>query len=297
MPSRLKRSRSALQDQDPEEQKWLRAYGHLIKFKRHFGCWPRPTEKYPGRFYLGQWMYQNRREFFEGRLSKFRLKKLKEAGCPLDPIRYVDQYWDQQIRMLKRFRRIHPDRWPYASEEFPQGNRLGRWLRDQKIKHTRGTLKKVFRNRLRAIGYPLKAVLAHDALWRRRYQVLVAYRKRNPKSWPTQSERLGQWCNTQRLARKVRRLTRARVKLLNQLGFIWSVKRDRWDAHFQQLVRYLNKHGKAPTTWSSQGGAHEKLAVWLAFQKARYRRGVLELDRLRKLKQLGIAMPKLSRRR
>lgn len=288
------RSRTRLPDIPPGETRWMRSYRLLLRFKRLRGRWPLPTESYPDRCRLGQWMYWNRRKHFAGMLSSFRLRKLEDAGCPIDPIRYVDQFWVYQFKMLQRFRKAHPDRWPYTGEHFPEGNHLGRWLREQRIKHSRKTLKPQYRQALESIGFKVRHIVAHKDLWERQFNRLLKYRLRHPRNWPDILEGpLGLWCNTQRVNRRSGKLSRSRVRRLNVIGFTWHVNQSKWDSRFDQLKEYLALHGRPPSTWSSKGKKAEDLVlgVWLNFQRIRIRRGLLESDRLGKLSRLGLALP------
>ncbi|HKP98484.1 MAG TPA: helicase associated domain-containing protein [Fibrobacteria bacterium] len=280
----------------PAEEKWLLAYGRLVKFKRLFGHWPRPTEKYPGRFGLGQWMYKNRCQYFKQTLPAHRLRKLEAIGCPLDPIRYLDQYWEYNLKMLSRFRERYPDRWPYVSEEYPKGNRLGRWLREQRIKHTRGTLKKQFQSRLRSIGFPLKPITRHHDLWRQRFLALKEYREKHPDRWPDTGV-LGRWCTSQRSKRTTGHLNRHRTGLLNKMDFDWNTKETQWFRRCDQVADYMLRHGGGLPRASSPVESERILSSWLIFQRNRSRRGLLEPHRTRRLRRMGISLTTRRRSR
>lgn len=269
---------------------WLRWFHWLIKFKRLHGNWPTATTKFPGHSRIGQWMYRNRQEYFQGKLSKFRFRKLEEAGCPLEPIRHVDQYWDHQFGLMLKFRRRNPGRWPYSQEEFPKGNRLGRWFHEQRFRHTRGTLKKFLRAKLKSIGFPFKPVTMHTDRWNRNFEALKSFRKSHTNRWPNRGI-LGRWCFSQRRRRVTGELSRERIRLLNQLGFEWNSKVAVWRRRLIELRDFIRRHeGKRPA-FESRNSQERVLANWLAFQRSRNRRGLLEAERRSKLNRLGLRLP------
>jgi hypothetical protein len=199
----------------------------------------------------------------------------------------------RQFGLLKQFRAHHKDRWPFTAEEFPKGNRLGRWFHEQRLRNKRGTLKKPLASLLRSIGFPFREkVLKRSELWCLRFEELKAFRKRHPKRWPSKSEKpsrenvLGAWCHAQSSKRDTGRLSRERISLLDSLGFEWRPKDAIWMRHYLDLSRFFRLHpGRKPRA-DSASAAERALAAWLGFQRKRIRIGKLEPRRKRLLDRI-----------
>ncbi len=280
----------------PYDKMWRVQYENVIRFRKLYGRWPHPTERFPGRTQIGQWHYRNRQAFLAGVLKEDRLELLQKIGFSEFSIRLVDCNWEQQFECLKQFRAKHPERWPYTAEEFPKDNRLGRWFHEQRQRHTRGTLKRKWMVRLRSIGFPFQSkVVKRKDLWLQRYEELTAFRRKYQGSWPQKSEHpsstetLGNWCNAQRWKRRRGVLAKERIRLLDALGFEWEPMEATWTNNYEFLLEFQRKNtGRKPNA-NSEDGRERSLAAWLTFQKVQLRKGrVAEPKRIRLMKALAI---------
>jgi hypothetical protein len=64
------------------------------------------------------------------------------------------------------------------------------------------------------------------------------------------------------------RLTNARIRKLEELGFVWSV-RDDWQQHYEELVKFMNENGH--TNVPARYEANRKLGIWVSAQRQQYR--------------------------
>ena len=278
------------------DKMWRVQYENVIRFRKLYGRWPHPTECFPGRTQIGQWHYRNRHAFLTGVLKEDRLELLQKIEFSEFSIRLVDSNWEQQFECLKQFRAKHPERWPYTAEEFPEGNKLGRWFHEQKMRNTRGTLKRKWMVRLRSIGFPFRSkVVKLKDLWLQRYEELKAFRKKSPERWPRTGDHpsridpLGSWCHAQRLKRRKGILAKERIRLLDALGFEWEPLEAAWTSQYEFLLEFQrNNTGRKPNA-NSEDRRERSLAAWLTHQKVQIGKGRLaEPKRIRLMKVLAI---------
>lgn len=71
----------------------------------------------------------------------------------------------------------------------------------------------------------------------------------------------------------VGRLTEERIRRLDEVGFVWSI-RDDWQKHYDELKEYKKKHGhcNVPSRYSE----NRRLGIWVSAQRAAYKSGPKE---------------------
>lgn len=262
------------------DEQWMRQYGNLVKYRaRHKGSWPSTLEEFPAGNRLGQWAHRQRDLHARRKLSQDRVRLLSKLGFPWEKTDERQSHWSEQYAHLVEYRRRFPDRWPFAREEYPRGNRLGLWVWRQRQNHARRKLPKARLADLAKLDFPL--VLPDS--WESHFKTLKEYRAKNPGRWPKAREeypegnRLGLWCHLQRCAHKAGKLLPARVAKLNKIGFLWSVKNLGWARYYQQLKEYKRKN---PSKWPSLDASvlpDKKLISWCSAQ--RHKRKMKKLDK------------------
>jgi hypothetical protein len=128
------------------------------------------------------------------------------------------------------------------------------------------------------------------ALWKKRYAELVAYHAAHghvnvPQRYEDNPE-LGRWVKDQRAFRRSNKLSKERISLLDELGFIWKLKRpdDFWAEKLGQLVEYKDQTGSVNPP---REGDTKLLACWVDRQRRAGRKGKLTTERVRKLNEVG----------
>lgn len=129
-----------------------------------------------------------------------------------------------------------------------------------------------------------------QALWRKRYRQLAEYHAAHghtnvPQRHPENPE-LGRWVKDQRAFRRNGKLSDERIALLDQLEFVWKIKRpdDFWREKWEALRRYRNETGSVNPP---REGEYKLLACWVDRQRRAGRRGKLTTERVRLLEELG----------
>ncbi len=135
-----------------------------------------------------------------------------------------------------------------------------------------------------------KCIDAVGDVWDERYGELVAYREKHSTcDIPARSQEnapLAKWVVTQRVKRRTRRLSSGCIALLDKIGFNWDPNKAEWRSRYLELVDYkkIHRHCNVPQT-NSKG---HPLANWLSTQRAEFRKGLLDQDRVRLLENLGV---------
>ena len=71
-------------------------------------------------------------------------------------------------------------------------------------------------------------------------------------------------------------LTEERVRLLNDLGFIWSRRTNTWNENFQRLSKWKEAHGSCHIPDDSKDPDLATLHKWVADQRVHYKRQIAE---------------------
>ncbi len=77
----------------------------------------------------------------------------KEIIELFETIEVTLQSWRVNYNHLQEYRKIHPDRWPQASEEYPVDNNLGLWCSTQRKAYTKQKLSQERIRLLEALGF------------------------------------------------------------------------------------------------------------------------------------------------
>eukprot|EP00814_Leptocylindrus_danicus_P016738 CAMPEP_0116023680 /NCGR_PEP_ID=MMETSP0321-20121206/11774_1 /TAXON_ID=163516 /ORGANISM="Leptocylindrus danicus var. danicus, Strain B650" /LENGTH=358 /DNA_ID=CAMNT_0003495083 /DNA_START=85 /DNA_END=1162 /DNA_ORIENTATION=+ len=142
----------------------------------------------------------------------------------------------------------------------------------------------------------------HGGLWAERARELMKYRDDHGHcNVPCRNiSSLGNWVGTQRAefkkfgAGKYSNMTPQRIKILNQIGFVWigRVRYDEgWMKMFKELMKYKEKYGDCLVPRRYEG--NPKLGRWVYTQRFQYQNKKEEgrtrttEERQRKLKEIG----------
>lgn len=206
---------------DERQSHWSGQYARLQEYRnRHSDSWPYAREEFPKGNRLGLWVWRQRQNHARKKLSKHRQALLAKLGFPL----VLPDSWETHFQTLKDYRAKHPQRWPKAREEFPAGNRLGLWCHLQRCAYKADKLLPERVAKLNRIGF-LWSV--KNLGWMKYYQQLKDYKRKNAAKWPSldasalQDKKLISWCSAQRHKRKLKKLDKEKVEMLNALKFRW----------------------------------------------------------------------------
>ena len=130
-----------------------------------------------------------------------------------------------------------------------------------------------------------------STLWRRRYDALVAFAKREgharvPIDHIEAGLKLGGWVSFKRTLKREGRSPAYRVRLLNQVpGWSWEPEQEAWDRGYAVLVKFCAREGHACVPTQHVEDDFE-LGVWVKWQRRQFKTDRLPIDRARRLEAL-----------
>jgi len=143
----------------------------------------------------------------------------------------------------------------------------------------------------------------HEEKWSFHYQELVNFKKEKgdclvPHTYPAKPH-LARWVKRQRRQYKLRvegnknsTMTEERIKILNDIGFVWDSHEVIWNERFSQLMAYKEKvgHCRVPSYCKEC----PQLASWVKCQRRQYKLfwdqgkgSSMNLDRIKLLNSIG----------
>lgn len=264
---------------------WNYYFGLLKEFREIFpNRWP--NKRVLEEKNLAHWCGRQRQLFKKNQLNSKKLTLLDDIDFIWD---CLSDLWCKQLDFLKKFREKYPDRWPTKYEEFPAGNPLGGWCSQQRKYFIKQKLEKWRIDELNNIGFCWDIFIDE---WNKQFNFLKSFKELHPMRWPFAREefprgnRLGVWCGTQRQNKKNGLLDGWKIKLLNDLQFIWDPIHDEWLNQYNILKEYRVSH---PNEWPMQKSRSVKsgLGVWCTNQRQNFRKGLLDKIKIDLLNQIG----------
>jgi len=135
-----------------------------------------------------------------------------------------------------------------------------------------------------------------DTYWMRNYGALVEFKKINDhcnvSKFDIKYFKVGKWIKEQRYHRNnENRLTPERIKLLENIGFDWGIKRNKWDEMYEWLKNYYTEQGVAyvqrDMSQGYSGNKLNRLNRWCGKQIWYNNRGLLPPDKKRLLEDIN----------
>ena len=132
-----------------------------------------------------------------------------------------------------------------------------------------------------------------ESAWQEQYTYLQEYRKTHPDRWPALREdypvdnNLGSWCAHQRTAYTKQELSPDRIRLLEDIGFMWDPLEAAWQEQYNYVQEYRTTY---PDTWpqaSEKYPVNNNLGSWCAHQRTAYTKQELSPDRIHLLEAIG----------
>lgn len=185
----------------------------------------------------------------------------------------------------------------YVQEEYS----LGHWLIEQKQRYAAGRLSDQEIHDLENCGIRWKLHTSRD--WEEWYAIAERYYEtkgnlRVRADYVTEEgERLGKWIGTQRDCYHhrpgKRRLLPSEIERLERIGMIWSIAQERdayWTRMLQYTRNYVSEYDRLPPRSQEKVITPEgfDLTNWVRNQQERYRRGLLNEERISALREAGV---------
>lgn len=291
---------------NPRETNWRGAYLELVRFQKRFGhC--RVPQNWKENKSLAHWVKTQRMDYVSGELHGDRVVLLEKIGFEW----IVDRStWDDRFADLCAFKErfgncLVPVKWA-------ENRLLGSWVVRQRHLRRKGRLSGRLVDRLDSIGFdwdartvaktPARKPSDPDKQWRAAFERFRTYASSHGTAVirvvDAETRKLNRWMLSQRQAMKRGDLSEARIKALNEIGFVWQVKSRSeasalnhtarpWNDMYLELADFFKLHGHSnvPDDWS----AHPDLPHWVRLQRLYKQRNRLAPDRVHQLEELGFA--------
>jgi hypothetical protein len=283
-------------------RQWDFWFGLTLKYKDEFGN-PNAEANYKTNegYHLGSWQSHQRRNYIKGKLSPDKIKRLEDIGFKWD---ILEEQFEKGFQETLLYKEITGN--PNVSRGYntPEGFRLDNWQRSQRQTYRKGKISSDRIRRLEGIGFVWDML---EGQFEKGIQETLLYKKSTgnpnaPQSYTTpEGYLLGKWQSMQRVNYTKRKLYPERIKLLEEIGFIWklsNIEQNRlgWNYWYELTVSYKIKFGNpnAPQSYKTPEGY--QLGTWQSNQKMLFKKRKLSQDKIRRLEEIGFIWDRLDER-
>lgn len=165
-------------------------------------------------------------------------------------------------------------------------NGLGNWVSYNRYKYLSNTLEKDKVDKLNKIGFVWNLL---DAIWLEKYNELVKYKEENGRCdvpfTCKETKPLVSWMYRQSHLKRAKKLSEDRIKLLNDIGFIWNRSKGvSFEERVSAIKEYKKKYGTCNVALS---GEYESLYHWVRTTRRNKKKGKLTEEQIAILDKIG----------
>ena len=266
-----------------DDDNWCRGMQEFAVFKDMCGTALVPQQYKTAEFKLGMWVKQVRRMKSKHILDKEKMKKLDEMGFVWD----VEEYaWQQGIQKLEEYRSEKGDLLVPRSHVTSDGFKLGMWVKNRR--HRRDTLSKEKIKQLDEMGFVWDV---EEYAWQQGMRKLEEYKSEKGDLLVAHSHvtsdgfTLGIWVRRRRTEKSRDKLSKEKMKQLDEMGFVWDVEEYAWQQGIQKLEEYRSGKGDVLVPRSHVTSDGFKLGMWV--KNRRHRRDTLSKEKIKQLDEMG----------
>ncbi|MFP7486410.1 helicase associated domain-containing protein [Priestia filamentosa] len=199
------------------EDSWDRNYNKLIGYIKKEKI-NEISYKVSGEAVLNRWIDVQRKEYRNKILSRERIDRLEAIGFIWDPL---EVKWNKRFQELVSFKNQNGH--TLVPFPYPENKSLSLWVRKLRNDYRKG---KVSLERIEKLNSIEFAWNIHNWKWGQYYLALKEYVKINghPLVHWQEDKELSSWVIRQRTAYKEERLSPEKIKMLEDIGFVWSIK-------------------------------------------------------------------------
>ena len=276
---------------DIDEYSWERGFDALVLFESEFEhCLVPATPPYKcptTKFKLGHWVGNQRAQYKKANLDSEKIKKLNDIGFIWD---VKGNEFKASFAALITYKKDEGDLNVPARHKTKDGYYLGKWVSHRRQDYRLGKLAPEYIRELEGIGFLWNPKAQQ---WEEGFTHLTAHKDRFKHINVTIRHKteggfgLGAWCNNQRQIYKRGVLDSARIRRLEDIGFIWEPTAAKWEAGFSYLIAYKGKftHINASSRYKTEDGY--PLGKWVSHQRNHYTKNELDPERIQRLDALG----------
>ena len=223
--------------------------------------------------------------------------------------RKTEMTWDDWYKLAVEYYEEHGDLEVSDKYITKNNDKLGKWIKNQRIAYKNIFLSKNARigNRVPLTAEQVKKLESigmiwdvFDLKWNKMYELSKQYFQEHgnldvPNKFVTKNgEKLGFWIQHQRHAYKNKTLSDEKIKKLESIGMKWGLLDSKWNKMYELACEYYEKHGNLdiPQRYITSNG--EKLGSWFGGQRIAYNEGRLSKEREFLLKKIGYVFDNLN---
>jgi hypothetical protein len=191
---------------------------------------------------LARWVENIRRN--PERLPANAYKALTKLGFQFQ----ISNDWNTMFGKLESFYRKHGHTYVPSNEHALEP--LFDWTAKQRLSRSLLTAAQI--QKLDSVQFDWETRTPKDIQWNEMYRELIDFKKKYghtkvPQDFP-ENRTLGSWVSRQRSSKTRNILSAERIKLLQQIGFLWKediakLREDLWDTRYKELVQYKKSNG------------------------------------------------------
>lgn len=283
---------------------WDFWYGLTLRYKEQFGDANTPQKyKTPEGYNLGSWQATQRRTYRINKLSPDKVKRLEGIGFNWGWS--YDESFEEGFQETLRYKEQTGNPNTTKNYKTAAGYNLGGWQREQRKNKRKGKLESNRVERLKEIGFRWSSsiVKAKEA-FEIGFKETLSYKKQfgdpnTPQKYKTpEGYRLGRWQNTKRVYYKKGKLDSDMVKRLKDIGFKWGSsmgrggggrwnQKEAFEKGFKETLRYKEQTGSPNALQQYKTPEGYNLGRWQNTKREHYKKGKLDSDMVRMLKDIG----------
>jgi hypothetical protein len=281
---------------------WRAFFDRLVYYKTEHetSFVPRNDKTYP---MLAVWVQTQIQNYHMGTLHKEHEHLLVSIGFDFHEFRKRSLgTWEAMFQRYNAHRKIYKDLAVFhVSARDPE---LGNWMKNQRALNKKGILETTRKRRMDDIGFDWNIRLwnSWNEMFRRLKVFWVQNGTCNVSRGKGNDNKLANWVCSQRSRLLNHTITEEHIQLLNTIDFDWRApmvtkvgENDKggknpascpvWEVMYERHKQYKNKHH--PVIMSEVNKADCQLANWLKNQQLAFNKGIMEADRIQRLKQIG----------
>ena len=99
--------------------------------------------------------------------------------------------------------------------------------------------------------------------------------------------KLGRWVTTRRTEKSRNKLSKEKIKQLDDMGFVWHVEEHSWQRGIQKLGEYKSEKGDLLVPQSHETSDGFKLGTWVSSRRTKKSRNTLNNEKIKQLDDMG----------
>lgn len=210
-------------------------------------------------------------------------------------IRIIDAFysaWDDSYTRLKIYKQTHGH--CNVPQRYSEDKTLGQWAHLQRKLYKNDQLQDKRKRLLEEIGLIWDPL---DAEWNKNFGLLKVFKEKyghcNVSQNFTDGKDLSQWVSVQRGKFQQNKIPDSRKILLEDIGFIWNVFKDKWYVQYEKLVKFKGIHGhcNVPNPFIED----KTLGTWVSIQRKYNKNNKMSQENKDLLEKIGFTWVKIDK--